>query len=120
MAFHDDIIKLTTANDFFRREIITVDHSQIVVMSVQPDEDIGTEVHEVDQILIFLEGEGEAVIDNDKYIISPNDIFVVPAGTKHNFTNTGEIKMKLFTIYAPPEHKPGTIVKSKKDLGDEE
>lgn len=116
MAFHENIIKLTKANDFFRKEIITVKNSQVVLMSLLPDEDIGEEVHEVDQILVFIEGSGKAIINNDQYEISPGDLFVVPAGTLHNFTNDSEIKLKLFTIYAPPEHKPGTVVESKNDM----
>ena len=109
MAFHQNINKLTKSNDLFRKEIVTTEHSQVVLMSLLPGEDIGMEIHNVDQTLVFVEGTGEAVIDDAKYEINPGDMFVVPMGSSHNFINTNAIKLKLFTVYAPPEHKPGTV-----------
>jgi mannose-6-phosphate isomerase-like protein (cupin superfamily) len=105
-----DFVALARQNDAFRREVITGPHSQIVVMAVQPGDDIGEEVHEDnDQILMFVEGEGEAVLDGERSPIGPNDVVFVKAGKTHNFINTGDVPLRLVTVYAPPEHPPGTV-----------
>ena len=105
-----DIVKLARGNDAFRREIATGEHSQIVAMTIPPGEEIGEEVHkDVDQILLFIEGEGEAVLEGQRSDVSPNDLVLVKAGTRHNFINTGDRSLRLVTIYAPPEHPPGTV-----------
>jgi oxalate decarboxylase/phosphoglucose isomerase-like protein (cupin superfamily) len=79
-------------------------------MCVNPGEDIGLEVHEgIDQVLFFLEGHGESVLGEHRGLVAPGDVAVVPAGTWHNFVNTGGAPMKLYTVYAPPEHAPGTV-----------
>lgn len=114
MSFHDDIVALAKQNENFRREVTTGQHSQVVLMSLAPGEDIGEEVHaDVDQTLVFVSGEGEAVLDGEKSAITPNSLYFVPAGTRHNFINTGSTPMKLFTIYAPPEHAPGAVFKTR-------
>lgn len=114
MPFHDDIIKLAKENSYFRQELTTGAHCQVVIMSLKPGEDIGNEVHDVDQVLFFINGMGEATLNNtDTSAIGPNHLVHVPAGTWHNFRNTGETDMKLFTVYAPAEHKPGTVHKTK-------
>ena len=114
MSFHDDIVALAKQNENFRREVITGQHSQVVLMSLDPGEDIGAEVHaDVDQTLVFVSGEGEAILDGEKSAITPNSLYFVPAGTRHNFINTGQTPMKLFTIYAPPEHAPGAVFKTR-------
>ena len=114
MSFHDDIVALAKQNENFRREVITGQHSQVVLMSLAPGEDIGEEVHaDVDQTLVFVSGEGEAILDGEKSAITPNSLYFVPAGTRHNFINTGQTPMKLFTIYAPPEHAPGAVFKTR-------
>ncbi|MFH1171339.1 MAG: cupin domain-containing protein [bacterium] len=113
MQFHDNIIERAKANAFFRQECATGEHSQVVVMSLLPGEDIGEEVHTVDQILVFVVGDGEAILNGETKPVHPNDLIVVPAGTTHNFRNTGTTDMKLYTIYAPPQHKPGTVHKTK-------
>ncbi len=100
-------------NSFFRKEILTNQHSQLVLMSVNPGDDIGEETHDVDQVLYFLSGSGEAVLDGQRSPISANSLVVVPAGTLHNFVNTGSQPLKLFTIYSPPEEEPGTVHKTK-------
>jgi mannose-6-phosphate isomerase-like protein (cupin superfamily) len=85
-----------------------------VVMSIPPGGDIGDEVHEdVDQVLVFVRGEGEAILDGQSSEVSAGRLVHVPAGTRHNFVNTGEIDLRLYTIYAPPEHAPGTIHRTK-------
>jgi mannose-6-phosphate isomerase-like protein (cupin superfamily) len=105
-----DVVALARENEAFRREIATASHSQIVAMTIPPGEEIGEEVHDhVDQILLFIEGEGEAVLESQRSDVSPNDLVLVKAGTRHNFINTADRSLRLVTIYAPPEHPPGTV-----------
>jgi mannose-6-phosphate isomerase-like protein (cupin superfamily) len=113
--FNTDIIKRTTENTFFRQEILTNEHSQLVLMSVERGDDIGEETHEVDQVLVFVAGEGEAVLNGERSTVTANSLVVVPAGTTHNFINTGTTPLKLFTVYAPPEEAPGTLHRTKAD-----
>jgi mannose-6-phosphate isomerase-like protein (cupin superfamily) len=112
-SFNKDIAALAQENSFFRKEILTNVNSQLVLMSVEPGDDIGEETHDVDQILYFLSGSGEAVLNRERTPIKANSLVVVPAGTVHNFINTGSQPLKLFTIYSPPEEEPGTIHKTK-------
>lgn len=114
-AFHEDIVRLTAENTDFRREIRTEKHSQLVVMCVEPDDEIGEEVHAVDQILFFVRGEGEAVLDGKRSKVKPNDLVIVPAGTRHNFIVKGKEPLRLFTIYAPAEEDPGTLHRTHAD-----
>ena len=111
--FNQDIVQLTKDNTDFRRVILTEKHSQIVLMSVEPGDDIGEETHKVDQVLVFVAGSGEAVLDGEKSEVSANRLVVVPAGTKHNFINTGGEPLKLYTVYAPPEEEEGLVHKDK-------
>ncbi|MFH1192998.1 MAG: cupin domain-containing protein [Candidatus Jorgensenbacteria bacterium] len=113
MKFHDDIIRLAKENSYFRQVLATGAHSQVVVMSIPPGGDIGEEVHDVDQILVFVAGRGEAVLNGERKPVVENNLVFVPAGTTHNFVNTGSADWKLFTVYAPPEHAPGTVHKTK-------
>jgi mannose-6-phosphate isomerase-like protein (cupin superfamily) len=114
MAFNEDIVKRAKANSYFREVLATGPHSQVVVMSIPPGGDIGEEVHDdVDQTLVFVQGEGQAILDGEKSAVSVDRLVHVPAGTRHNFVNTGKVDLRLYTIYAPPEHKPGTIHKTK-------
>ena len=108
-VFNEDIIALVHGNTDFRREILTQQHSQLVLMSIEPGDDIGEETHDVDQILVFVAGSGEAVLNGERSTISANRLVVVPAGIRHNFINTGDTPLKLFTVYAPPEEEPGTL-----------
>ncbi|MDP9311347.1 MAG: cupin domain-containing protein, partial [Chloroflexota bacterium] len=78
-------------------------------MSIEPGDDIGEETHDVDQILVVVSGEGEAVLDGERSQISAQRAIVVPAGTQHNFINTGQRALKLWTVYSPPEEAPGTL-----------
>ena len=111
--FNQDIVQLTRDNTDFRRVVLTEKHSQIVLMSVEPGDDIGEETHEVDQVLVFVAGSGEAVLNGEKSQVSANRLVVVPAGTKHNFINTGAEPLKLYTVYAPPEEPEGLVHKDK-------
>lgn len=108
-------VELARENENFRQTVVTGKHSQVVVMSIPPGEDIGEEVHDGDQILLFVEGEGEAVLDGRPSPIRAEDLAFVPAGTRHNFANKGAEPLSLVTIYAPPEHPDGTVHATKAD-----
>ncbi|MGZ8481169.1 MAG: cupin domain-containing protein, partial [Candidatus Limnocylindria bacterium] len=111
-----DIVEAARTNDAFRREILTGKHEQVVVMTIPPAGEIGDEVHEeTDQLLVFVEGHGEARLDGQSSAVNPNDLVFVRAGTRHNFINTGETPLRLITIYAPPEHAPGTVHRTKSE-----
>jgi mannose-6-phosphate isomerase-like protein (cupin superfamily) len=113
---YERIQKIALENAAFRKVVFTNKYSQVVLMSLLPGEDIGMEVHDgIDQVLVFVSGSGEAVIDKEKHPVQPGDLFDVPAGTLHNFTNTGEVALKLFTIYSPPEHPDGVVFQTKAD-----
>lgn len=111
--FQQDIVALTKENNNFRREIATNEHSQLVLMSIEPGDEIGEETHDVDQILVFVQGTGEAVLNGARSGVVTNQLVIVPAGTLHNFINTGNEPLKLYTVYSPPEEEPGTIHKDK-------
>jgi len=100
-------------NDNFRKVIFTNTHSQLVLMSILPGEDIGAEVHHVDQILFFISGQGTAIVNGDEKHVGAGDVVDVPAGAEHNFINTGTEALKLYTVYAPAEHPDGTIHRTK-------
>jgi mannose-6-phosphate isomerase-like protein (cupin superfamily) len=109
-----DIIELAKGNDAFRREVATGQHSQVVVMTIPRGEEIGEEVHETnDQLLVIVEGECDAVLEGRTSKVGPNQLVLVPAGTRHNFVNTGSVPLRLVTVYAPPEHPPGTVHQTK-------
>lgn len=109
-----DILAAAWSNDAFRREILTGEHEQVVVMSIPPGSEIGEEVHpDTDQLLTFIDGRGEARLAEQTMEVGPNDLVFVRAGTRHNFRNTGDGPLKLITIYAPPEHAPGTVHQTK-------
>ncbi len=114
--FKEDIYKLAKENNNFRKVIKTGKHSQIVLMSIPPAGDIGLETHKGnDQALFFVAGKGEATVGGKIGAFKENDVVFVPAGTEHNFKNTGSDDLKLFTIYAPPHHPEGTAYITKAD-----
>ena len=109
-----DIVQLARSNDAFRREVATGEHSQIVVMTIPPGGEIGEEVHEKnDQLLVFVDGQADAVLDGRTSKVTPDDLVLVPAGTRHNVVNTGDGPLRLVTVDAPPEHAPGTVHQTK-------
>jgi mannose-6-phosphate isomerase-like protein (cupin superfamily) len=109
-----DIIAAARSNDAFRREIMTGEHQQVVVMTIPPGGEIGEEVHPAtDQVLSFIDGRGEARLEGQSSEVGPNDLVFVRAGTRHNFLNIGDSPLRLITIYAPPEHPPGTVHQTK-------
>lgn len=114
--FNENLDKLTKANNNFRKVIFTGKYNQLVVMSIAPKEEIGEEAHpETDQILFQVDGVGQAIIDGHIFDFKEGEVVFVPAGTRHNFVNTGKTDLKLYTVYSPPEHKDGTIHKTKAD-----
>jgi mannose-6-phosphate isomerase-like protein (cupin superfamily) len=111
-----DVAARARENEAFRREVVTGQHSQVVLMTIPVGGEIGEEVHDhVDQVLLFVEGRGEAILEGQRSPVGPNILVVVPAGTTHNFVNTGDEPLRLVTIYAPPEHPPGTLHMTKEE-----
>ena len=109
-GYHDDIERRTTDNADFRRVLYTGGHLQLVVMSLPPGCDIGAEVHEDrDQFFRFEEGRGQVDIDDNCYDVTDGSGVIVPAGARHNVRNTGDVPLKLYTLYGPPEHKDGIV-----------
>jgi mannose-6-phosphate isomerase-like protein (cupin superfamily) len=116
MAFNEDIIERTTQNRHFREVLSTGPHSQVVLMCIPAGEEIGEETHdEVDQVLVFTAGEGEAILNGERSRVTAGRLVHVPAGTRHNFVNVGPDELQLYTIYAPPEHAPGTVHHTRAD-----
>jgi mannose-6-phosphate isomerase-like protein (cupin superfamily) len=115
--FHANIEKEAEQNDFFRKVLFTGQHCQVVLMCLNPKEEIGMEVHKtIDQFFRIESGIGLAIIDDVEYELSPGIGLVVPAGSNHNIINTSETeKMKLYTIYSPANHPEGTIHKTKEE-----
>ena len=108
-GFVQDIESLAIENDEFRRVLCTARNCQLVVMALKPEEEIGAEVHELDQFFRVEEGSGEAVLDGVRTPIRAGSAVIVPAGTTHNIINTGSAPLKLYTLYAPPNHRDGVV-----------
>jgi mannose-6-phosphate isomerase-like protein (cupin superfamily) len=114
MAYVGDILESTRRNHDFRAVVATGPHSQVVVMELPPGGEIGLETHTaIDQVLVIVEGTGSAILDGKTSPIAPGFLIQVPAGTEHNITNTGATPMRLYTVYAPPAHLPGTVHRTK-------
>jgi mannose-6-phosphate isomerase-like protein (cupin superfamily) len=110
------IQQLARNNEEFRKVIWTGEETQVVLMAIPEGEEIGGEVHEDhDQLLFFVTGRGQAKIGDDEMEVAEGDLSIVPAGVFHNFRNTGSGMLKLFTTYSPPEHEPGTEHVTKED-----
>ena len=110
-----NIEKETKDNADYRRVLYTTKQSQLVVMSIAPGEEIGEETHDLDQFIRFEDGEGEVIIDGVTHAVEDDWAVVIPAGACHNVINTGSEHLKLYSVYAPPEHKHGVIHKTKAD-----
>lgn len=108
-GFVKDIESIATKNADFRRVLYTAKYSQLVVMSLLPSEEIGEEVHKLDQFFRVEEGSGEAVINEQRTAISSGFAIIVPAGTTHNIVNNGAVPLKLYTLYSPPNHRDGVV-----------
>ena len=116
-GYTTNIEEKTLQNENFREVLYTAQHSQLVVMSLLPNEEIGMEVHEiVDQFIRVEKGEAKAILNGEEHVLSDGVAIVVPAGTEHNIINTSsENKLKLYTIYSPAHHKDKTVHKTKQD-----
>ncbi|WP_312128436.1 cupin domain-containing protein [Brevundimonas sp.] len=119
-GFVDDIEVLTEGNTDFRRVLYTARNMQLVLMSLQPGEEIGEEVHEDgDQFFRVEKGTGEILIDDTVRDIKSEMAMIVPAGARHNVKNTGKDLLQLYTIYSPPEHADGVVHRTKGDASSE-
>ena len=115
-GYNDNIETLTTENGDFRRVLYTGRHLQLVLMTLRPGEEIGSEVHDgIDQFFRFEEGEGVVDIDGVANQVADGSGVIVPSGARHNVRNTGNVPLKLYTLYGPPEHKDGITQASKAD-----
>lgn len=116
-GFFTNIEEDTVANNDFRRVLYTSKHSQLVLMSLAPGTEIGSEVHgDNDQFFRFEAGKGKVVIDDNEYEVSDGSAIVVPAGARHNVINTSDSEaLKLYTLYSPPHHKDGIVRATKEE-----
>ena len=114
-GYVQNIEKAPERNTTFRKVLYTAKNCQLVVMSLKPGEDIGAEVHKLDQFFRIEEGEGKAVLDGIEHRIQPGFAILVPAGTHHNIINGSSGSMKLYTLYAPPNHRDGVVHATKTD-----
>ena len=113
---HFTIATVAEQSADFRRVLWTGEHSQLVIMTIPPGGEIGEETHEdTDQILTFVSGTGEARVGGATKKVAQGDLVVVPAGTKHNFVNTGPNPLVLYTVYGPPEHADGAVHHTKEE-----
>jgi mannose-6-phosphate isomerase-like protein (cupin superfamily) len=113
-GFVANIEQLSLDNELFRRVLYTAKNSQLVVMSLQPGQDIGEEVHQLDQFIRVEKGQGKAVLDGVEHQLKDGFVVLVPAGARHNIINTSASEpLKLYTVYAPPNHRDGVEHKTK-------
>ena len=114
MSYHTNILKETADNKNYRRVLFTGKSSQLVIMSIPPGGEVGSEVHKyTEQTLFFLSGTGQGMLNDEKFPVGPGDVVVVVPGTKHNFINTGTEDLKIYTTYAPPNHLDGLVEATK-------
>ncbi|WP_076072885.1 cupin domain-containing protein [Sphingomonas montana] len=111
--FNKDMIELASKNTLYQKEVYLDDNIQIVMMNIEPGDEIGAETHEADQTTFFVSGEGQAVLDGSKTKVTANHVVVIPQGVEHNIINKGDEPLKLFTVYAPPAEEPGISHKTK-------
>ncbi|MBD3279361.1 MAG: cupin domain-containing protein [Candidatus Pacebacteria bacterium] len=116
-AYHNNIEELTVANQDFRQVLFTGHHSQLVLMSLKPGEEIGLETHpDNDQFFRFEAGEGKVVVDGQEFVVKDGDAVVIKSGSKHNVINTSQSQaLKMYTIYSPAHHPDGTVHHTKKE-----
>jgi mannose-6-phosphate isomerase-like protein (cupin superfamily) len=121
-GYHTDIEKKSLENGYFREVLFTGPHSQLVVMSLEPGEEIGRETHpDTDQFIRVEAGQGKAVLDGQEYELADGSALVIPAGAEHNVINTSSTEsLKLYTVYTPPEHPDGTVHKTKAEADEYE
>jgi mannose-6-phosphate isomerase-like protein (cupin superfamily) len=115
MGFVQDIEGLAVKNSEFREVLYTARNCQLVLMALKPKEEIGAEVHKLDQCLRVEEGSGQAVLDGVRTEIRAGFAVLVPAGANHNIINTGPVPLKLYTLHAPPNHRDGVVHHTRDD-----
>lgn len=114
-----DIEKETLESTDYRRVLYTAHNSQLVLMSIEPGDEIGEETHELDQFIRFEQGQATVTIDGVVHEVAEDWAIVIPAGACHNVVNTGDVPLKLYSVYSPPEHKHGTVHPTKADDAEE-
>lgn len=114
-----NIEKETLENKDYRRVLYTSKDSQLVVMTIQPGDEIGSEVHDLGQFIRIEEGRAKAVLDGVEHDMEDDWAVMIPAGCEHNIINTGDTPLRLYSVYSPPEHKNGTVHKTKADEKEE-
>jgi len=118
MSYHANVTRLARENEDFRRVLFTGAKSQLVLMAIPPGGEIGEETHaRVEQSLFLVDGEGKAILDGVESPVRAGDVVVVTSGTRHNIVNTSSQALKIYTIYAPPNHLDGRIHRTKADAG---
>ena len=111
-----NIEEATVKNSLYRQVLYTAKNTQLVLMNLKPGDEIGEEVHDLDQFIRFEAGEGKVVMDGQDHAVGDGIAVVIPAGTRHNVINTSaNADLKLYSLYSPPEHKVGTMHRTKKD-----
>lgn len=111
-----DVFALAGQSADFRRVLATAEHTQLVIMTLAPGEEIGSEVHDgIDQVLLVLEGSGATVVDGEEQPVARGSAIVVPAGVRHNVIADDAAPMRIVTVYAPPDHAPDTVHPTKAD-----
>jgi mannose-6-phosphate isomerase-like protein (cupin superfamily) len=119
-GYVSNIEQLSLENEYFRKVLYTDTNVQLVVMALKPGEDIGEEVHQLDQFIRIEKGEGRSVLDGEEHALAAGSAVIIPSGTRHNIINSGGEAMKLYTLYAPPNHKDGTVHKTKAEATEAE
>src|SRR5450756_1532140 len=114
-GYVQNIESIAVKNEDFRQVLYTARNCQLVVMALKPKEEIGAEVHKLDQFFRVEEGTGEAVLNGVRTAICAGFAVVVPAGMNHNIINTGSVPLKLYTLYAPPNHRDGVLHHTRAD-----
>jgi len=109
----------TRSNEDYRKVLYTAKHSQLVIMSIAPGDEIGEEIHELDQFIRFEEGQAKVLLNDEEYSVGEDFVVVIPAGAKHNVINIGDVPLKLYSVYSPPEHKDQTVHTTKQDEKEE-
>lgn len=109
----------TLNNTDYRRVLYTTPKSQLVLMSIEPGDEIDTETHELDQFIRIEQGNAKVILNGTEHEVEDDFAIVIPAGTKHNVISTGDVPLKLYSVYSPPEHKHGTVHATKADDAEE-
>lgn len=116
VGYVTNIERATLDNEDYRRVLFTAGHTQLVLMSLRPGEEIGQERHEdVDQFIRVEGGTGRVIMNGDAHPVEDGTAVVIPAGATHNLVNTGASPLQLYTLYSPPEHAPGTVHRTKRE-----